>query len=592
MNKLLERTKGSWAHTLERLRNNIPFITVFMITFVLILVVSLFDVITSQTVFSLSLSEFSVNQIADRTIIAERSVELEVDNTVIAIENTEAISQEQENTQTAGVQGITGIIEGEEIIKKGFPITEEQYEKLKIMAETPAYVDFRAFANAFLFFLLFGFLTFFLFSPTILGRKLRLKEAVFFAIALLIVYVVTVIGKKTPTFSSPVALTVIIPASFFVMLITIMFEAKFAVFASFLFSFSVLYGSNFSLPAALFILCSCCVSVLIVRKANIRIKLTLVAIALGIINPISILIIETIFGATHSGMFMDTLGVAINGFVSGICLLGFLTPLEYIFNTASVFRLLDLSDLNNPLMQRMLLNAPGTYNHSMLVATLAETACNEIGANGLLARVGSYYHDIGKIEQPEYFVENQRDGNKHDEINPRLSVSVIRNHVKKGVERCYQLHLPSEVIDVVAQHHGNSTIYYFYNEAKKLDASISEDDFSYMGTRPTSKEAAVVMICDTVEAACRTLTDPSVSRLEKFIRKLVMGKYETHQMDNANLTFNDLNRIQTSLVNIMAGYYHSRIEYPNQNDSNDDAPVAPAKKTRGKKIKEAESEKK
>ncbi len=583
MNRFIKNIKGIWEKNLAHLKKNSSFITVSLVTFLLMLVISLFDVVTSQTVFSLSLSEFSVNQIADRTIIAEQSIQPIVEGEAgseVASTETESVTAIDES------QKPIEIIEGEEVIKKGFPITEEQYEKLKIMAETPAYVDVRAFGNASLFWLLFMCLVFFVYSPAILGRNLKLKEALFFAISLVIVYAVVVFSKKTVTFSDPFSLSIVIPATFFVMLITIMFDAKFAALSSFLFSFCVLFASQFTLPLSVFILCSCCFSVLIVRKANIRIKLTLVAISLAIVNPILILIIEIIFGAPLHGVVMNTLGVAINGFVSGICLLGFLTPLEYICNTASVFRLLDLSDLNNPLMQRMLLNAPGTYNHSMLVATLAETACNEIGANGLLARVGAYYHDIGKIEQPEYFVENQRAGNKHDELNPRLSVSVIRNHVKKGVERCNQLHLPSEVIDIVSQHHGNSTIYYFYNEAKKLDSKIKEEDFSYMGTRPTSREAAVVMICDTIEAACRTLTDPSVSRLEKFIRKLILGKFETSQMDNANLTFNDLNKIQAALVNIMAGYYHSRIEYPNQNDESETPVNVPEKKLRKKKKKE------
>ena len=202
----------------------------------------------------------------------------------------------------------------------------------------------------------------------------------------------------------------------------------------------------------------------------------------------------------------------------------------------------------------------------MMVASLAESACSEIGANPLLARVGAYYHDLGKIDQPEYFVENQTGTNKHDDINPSLSVSVIRSHVKKGIEKAHQLHLPSEVINIIAQHHGNSVISYFYNEAKKQDDTVSESEFSYSGEPPTSKEAAVVMLADTVEAACRTLDKPSVSRLEKFIHQLVMAKFEHGQLENCDLTFKDLNIIESSFVTILAGHYHSRIEYPDQKD--------------------------
>ncbi len=549
MNNFIHTGKEIWKNTQSFANIHKSFFVVSIIAFLAMLVISFIDVVTSQTVVSLSLSEYSVNQIADRSIIAEFSLE------------------------ASGVNESISILEGEEITKKGFPITEEQYAKLTLMAETPTYIDIRAFGNAFLFLVLFCFITIFIFSPVVLGRSIKLKETIFFVSTLVITYSVVIIGKKLPSFSDSFALTTILPATFFAMLITIMFDVKLSVLASFLLAFIIMVGSDFSIVPGLFSLCSSLFATAIIQSATKRITLTIISFALALINIIVLTILEVIFAVTFNSMFVNLIGVALNGFISGILILGFLTPLEYICNTASVFRLLDLSDLNNALMKRMMLNAPGTYNHSMLVATLAESACNEIGANGLLARVGSYYHDIGKIEQPEYFVENQRDGNKHDEINPRLSVSVIRNHVKRGVERCRQLHLPDEVTDIVSQHHGNSTIYYFYNEAKKTDPDALEEDYSYTGVKPTSKEAAVVMICDTVEAACRTLKDPSVSRLEKFIKKLVTAKIENNQMDNANLTFNDLNKIQSALVNIMAGYYHSRIEYPDQNESNEQKTV-------------------
>jgi len=298
-----------------------------------------------------------------------------------------------------------------------------------------------------------------------------------------------------------------------------------------------------------------------------RIQIVFASLELAITNTIYLVLLYIIFrGSVEKIALFDILGIAFNGFISGILALGFLTPLESLLNTASVFRLMDLSDLNSPLMKKMLLTAPGTYNHSMLVATLAENAAHAIGANALLARVGAYYHDIGKLEQPEYFVENQREGNKHDEINPRLSVSVIRRHVKKGKEKAQQMRFPQEVIDIISQHHGNSVIGYFYAEAKKLDENVSPEEFSYQEDPPSSRESAIVMLADTVEASTRTLERPSVSRLEKFIRQRIMEKYEHHQLDKSALTFNDLDTILDSFVKILGGYYHSRIEYPNQKD--------------------------
>jgi putative nucleotidyltransferase with HDIG domain len=244
-----------------------------------------------------------------------------------------------------------------------------------------------------------------------------------------------------------------------------------------------------------------------------------------------------------------------------------------MLNTASVFRLMDLSDNNTPIFKQMQIQANGTYNHSMMVAQLAEAACREIDANPLLARVGAYYHDIGKMDQSEYFVENQANmENKHNDLNPTLSASVIKSHVRKGVEKAHQLHLPQAVIDIIAEHHGNSIITYFYNAAKEKDSTLEEDDFRYPGIPPRTKESAVVMLADTVEAACHTLDNPTSQRLEKFITLLINQKVEHKQLDNCDLTFSDISKIKAAFVNLLTGYYHNRIKYQNQQDP-DQAPA-------------------
>jgi len=258
--------------------------------------------------------------------------------------------------------------------------------------------------------------------------------------------------------------------------------------------------------------------------------------------------------------------MALNGFVSGALILAVLPVLEQSFNLPTRFRLMELSDVNAPALKDLMTQAPGTYAHSLNVALLAEAAAEEIGANALLARVGAYYHDIGKTDQPEYFVENQRGQNKHDDINPRLSATVIRSHVKLGTEKARELGLPKAVVDIVAQHHGNSTITWFYDKAKAVaeDSAISEEDFSYPGSPPTTKEAGIVMLADTVEAALRTLKRPSLSRLDTFVHQLIMEKLQQGQLDDCPLTLKDLDTIRHTFVRIMAGQFHSRIEYPNQ----------------------------
>ena len=233
--------------------------------------------------------------------------------------------------------------------------------------------------------------------------------------------------------------------------------------------------------------------------------------------------------------------------------------------------------------------SPSSKSKNM-VSQLAEFACREIGANPLIARVGGYYHDIGKIDQSEYFVENQQGENERkNDINPNLYTTIIKSHVKKGVEKARQMHLPQVIIDVISEHHGNSVIQYFYNEAKEKDPTLSPEDFAYPGKPPTSKESGVVMLADTIEAACHTLKNPSIPRLETFITTLINAKIEAHQLDYCELTYRDLTKIKESFVQILAGFYHSRIEYPDQQDPDaEKKPEAPepAKPVEKKKVAE------
>ena len=514
---------------------------IFLITFIACSIVLFFDCATTGSVSSFSIEDYEVGQISDRTVIAAKSLPPTADNPV-------------------------AITKGERIVKKGFPISAEALEKLAKMAASPEYIDFRTFANKMLYLLLVFALWYFLCSATVRQKIPKRRELITLCSFFFLVYIAATFGSKVTAFSSPFMLPVILPVVFVVVLTTVLFELIPAVYFSVILSLGVFCASNFEGVPFLFTLASAMTTARIIYKIERRGDMVVASLLLSLFNAVYIFALMIIFNHNFSDLIPIVLLTAISGFVSGILALGFLTPLELLLNTASVFRLIDLSDLNNPVMRRMLVAARGTYNHSLMVATLAETACGEIGANPLLARVGAYYHDLGKVEQSEYFVENQQGSNKHDDINPRLSASVIRSHVKKGVEKAHQMHLPQEVIDIISEHHGNSLIAYFYNEAKKLDDTVSTEEFSYAGTPPSSKESAVVMLADTVEAACRTLEKPSVSRLEKFIHQLVQSKIEHHQLDNAGLTFKDISVIESAFVNILAGYYHSRIEYPNQKD--------------------------
>lgn len=516
--------------------------------FLAVSAINFFNVATSKTIASFNLEEFEVGQIADRTIQANKSIAADEMNPVF-------------------------IEEGEKIIRKGFPISEDDYAKLKKMSESPMYLDIRSFANSELFLLLLMALWFMLFAFIPFGRKVLIREIIFQVVCFLVVYGMTAFGSKTQIFSSPFSITIIIPAALFVLIEAILYGQLSAVFFSFMLSLGVFnatfFGSFNITPNCvvpfLFTLASCVSASMVVRKIERRIDMVVVSIVLALINTMMIIILSVIFNEFFSRLPIILIGVAFNGFISGILALGFLTPVEFMLNTASVFRLMDLSDLNNPLMKKMLITASGTYNHSLMVAQLAETACREIGANALVARVGAYYHDIGKLEKSEYFVENHVAGETYD-LTPSLYVSVIRSHIKKGVEKAHQLHLPHQIIEIIEQHHGNSLITYFYEKAKEENPDVNPEDYSYYGNPPVSKEAAIVMLADTVEAACRSLENPTEERLEKFIQTLINSKVEHKQLDCCDLTFRDITKAKEVFVSILVGYHHNRIKYPNQKD--------------------------
>jgi len=256
----------------------------------------------------------------------------------------------------------------------------------------------------------------------------------------------------------------------------------------------------------------------------------------------------------------------LNGVLSTLLTLGALPVLERISGVTTPMRLLELASPDNPLMEELISKAPGTYSHSVIVGNMADAAAQEIGADALLARVGSYYHDIGKVKRPAFFVENQPAGfNGHDKLKPNLSALVITAHVKEGVDMANEYHLPKEITEIIQQHHGTSLIRYFYaralQEGESRD-SVSESRFRYPGKKPQSKEAAIVMLADAIEAMAKTLEKPSPVKLEQLTRSLIKERLEDGQLSESKLTLGDLDKISKAFVRILSGMYHERVEYP------------------------------
>ena len=266
-----------------------------------------------------------------------------------------------------------------------------------------------------------------------------------------------------------------------------------------------------------------------------------------------------------SGSILSLCGYGLfNGFISTILTIGLLPIFESLFDVTTDITLLELSDLNHPLLKRLSLEAPGTYHHSIIVGNLAEAGAKAIGANTLLARVGAYYHDIGKVDKPEYFVENQMGAkSKHEKLTPSMSALILESHVKEGVEMAAEVNLPQAVIDFIHQHHGTTVMRYFYNKALEQGAGPDlKDEYRYPGPRPHSKETAMVMLADAVEAASRVLEDPKPSRLKSLIKKIIDSKLQAGELSDSDLTFKELSAIEHAFLPVLISIFHPRVEYP------------------------------
>ena len=291
----------------------------------------------------------------------------------------------------------------------------------------------------------------------------------------------------------------------------------------------------------------------------------LTALAVGALNFTILLCISSV--SSSNPMRQNLIGAAwafVGTVISSMLCVGIQPVLESTFNLVTTAKLLELSNPNQPLLRRLMIEAPGTYHHSMIVANLAEAAADEIGANSLLVRVGAYYHDIGKLVRPQFFKENQVGENPHDQTEPQVSVAILTEHPRDGIEMAKRHHLPEQVVDMIEQHHGNTAVMYFYAKAvnDKGAENVNIDDFRYEGRKPQTSESAILMLADTVEAAVRSIQEPTRDKMRTMIRKLVRGKMEDGQLDECTLTFLDIGKICGAFETVLQGVYHERIEYP------------------------------
>jgi len=353
-----------------------------------------------------------------------------------------------------------------------------------------------------------------------------------------------------------------IPFALIPMLATLLFnDLEISLLLTLASSISVASISSSFFPVASLFLISGLLSSILVLGCRKRSTIIKSGIIIGAVQVVILLFIERFWFGTPNRYLI----LFLNGLITSIAVLGMLPIFEYLFKTATNISLLELADSHHPLLQRMILEAPGTYHHSLVVGNLSDAACSAISANGLLARVGAYYHDVGKIEKAEYFSENQIIAqNKHDALSADMSKLIIMNHVKEGVDIARKYRLNPSLVDFIQQHHGNSLVYYFYRRAienLEEDQNIREEGFRYPGPKPSTKETAIVLLADSVEAAMRALKDPTPAKIEEVVHKVINNKFIDGQLDECDLRLRDIEKIAAVFIRILGGIYHSRIPY-------------------------------
>ncbi len=349
------------------------------------------------------------------------------------------------------------------------------------------------------------------------------------------------------------------------MLIALIVDGKLAILVNFItvITIGVITGNDINILITLLIGGS--VSVYGVIHMQQRYNIFLTGLIVSISHVLVILAFGLIGDIEISQMLTIGLYGILNGVFSAILTVGSLPLWENLFGIITPLKLLELSNPNQPLLKKLLLEAPGTYHHSIIVGNLSEAAADSIKANSLITRVGSYYHDVGKLKRPYFFKENQINGeNPHDKINPNLSTLIITNHVKDGVEFARKYNIPLPIRDIIRQHHGETIVAYFYHKALQQDDPelIEEKNFRYEGPKPQFKESAIIMLADSVEAAVRSMQEPTKGKIDGLVRKIIKDKLNDGQLDECDLTLKDLDLIAKSFVKVLMGIFHERIQYP------------------------------
>lgn len=352
------------------------------------------------------------------------------------------------------------------------------------------------------------------------------------------------------------------PLAAFTMLTGLLLSRNLAFIAAIMLCLILGVLSDFSLEYFFVHLAGSLASIAALSGIRNRSDITRLGIKIAFVNAVAILIIHFFRLWPVKTLGINLVWASVSGISSALLVLGVLPFLEVFFSKTTNIKLLELADFNQVILKRLMLEAPGTYHHSLIMASLAEQAAESIGENSLLARVGAYYHDIGKLTNPDYFIENQQpNANPHDPLAPAMSSLVVISHVKEGAALAKKHGVDKVIVDCIEQHHGTSLIHYFYHRALEQSKEITSESFRYPGPKPQSKVTAILMIADAVEAASRSVEEPTPGRLKDTVEKVINNKFIDGQFSECPITLHDLSSIAESMAATLGGIYHARIEY-------------------------------
>lgn len=446
-------------------------------------------------------------------------------------------------------------IKGQYIVNAGQPITEAQMEMLSELGLLKDKVDFSLIFGVFVaVFICLGIIVLYIFYFE--------KELLDNPIILLMIGLILILSLGL-SYVTSLLNPYLVPAAMAGMLLAILTKPRIAMVINMVLAVLISYMLGMQIYALLMTLAGGMVGIMFVQARQHRYVIVWAGIAVSLVSIMAILSSEMLSSGGWNRPLNSSFYGLMSGMLASVLTIGTLPIWENLFNIITPLRLMELANPNQPLLKRLLMETPGTYHHSIIVANLAESAADAIGANGLMARVGAYYHDIGKLVRPYYFKENQLySENPHDKLNPVLSKKIITSHTKDGIELAKKYKIPVVIQDFISQHHGTTPVAYFFHKAKENNSDIEIEDFRYTGPKPTSKEVALVMLADTVEAAVRAMSDRNAEKIEEQIRKLIRDKLLDGQLDNAALTIKDLDTAATSFTKVISGIFHERIEYP------------------------------